>query len=609
MADEKTQKEKENEFDKIKSNQQVLKDQIKQMEQGLSGPKIYSFQTEEIREMCQTLLTQNKRLAEKVDYLLSILVEASTDVSEDVFDKTLAAMAKSQVDMIDQLTIIREKSEAGKTKEDELEKAYKNTEEKLKTISDSISQLSYAKQLEEMKSNIGTISSDIQKLGGVISSETPALKSNIDLLRTELEELKLKLSDMSFFGEDIKEIEEELGNVEVALSKKETKTIAELSAADKAKIQEISTKLFDLNTEVKKMEKAFESYPFSDAQALTGIREKLDEIDNAVVSLKHEPSQESITQELSNLRSKIDSLEKVFEQKELDMEKKREAEMGVISNLLQKIETELGTLGGQEATQLSQVLTELSEKTKQIAETVKTVDVNRVTPRYFDDLRSEVSSLGTRLGRIEDYVKKERVVESSHITDIQTEIKAIRRELESISGMRVKPEVLSKVRKDITGFQIPAAKVIEPEEKRKIAAIKANIGASSEILRPVPVRELSDVKKGLQTAEERVNNIIREIGRTEQSVIETRETVKRLRNDVLGVPLRNEDVLSNYISRMPPDSLIKVRDIAAILSMDFKETLRLLLKMQKDNPNRVSVLNTNYFSKLMGKEPTVIKRQ
>ena len=609
MADEKTQKEKENEFNKIKSNQQVLKDQIKQMEQGLSGPKIYSFQTEEIREMCQTLLTQNKRLAEKVDYLLSILVEASTDVSEDVFDKTLAAMAKSQVDVIDQLSAIREKSEAGNTKGDELEKAYKSTEEKLKTISDSISQLSYAKQLEEMKSNIGTISSDIQKLGGILSSETPALKSNIDMLRTELEELKLKLSDMSFFGEDIKEIEEELGNVEAVLSKKETKTIAELSAADKAKIQEVCAKLFDLNSEVKKMEKAFESYPSSDAQALTTIREKLDGIESTVTSLKHEPSQESITQELSGLRSKIDSLERLFEQKELDMEKKREAEMKVISDLLRKIETELGTLGGQEATQLSQVLTELSEKTKQIAETVKAVDVNRVTPKYFDDLRSEVSSLGTRLGRIEDYVKKERVVESSHITDIQTEIKAIRQELESISGMRVKPEVLSKVRRDIIGFQIPAAKVIEPEEKRKIASIKTNISASSEILRPVPVRELSDVKKGLQTAEERVNSIIREIGKTEQSVIETRETVKRLRNDVLGVPLRNEDVLSNYISRMPSNAQIKVRDIAAILSIDFKETLRLLLKMQKDNPNRVSVLNTNYFSKLIGKEPTVIKRQ
>ena len=607
MADEKTQKDKENEFNKIKSNQQVLKDQIKQMEQGLSGPKIYSFQTEEIREMCQTLLTQNKRLAEKVDYLLSILVEASTDVSEDVFDKTLAAMAKSQVDVIDQLTIIREKSEAGKTKEDELEKAYRSTEEKLKTISDSISQLSYAKQLEEMKSNIGTISSDIQKLGGIMSSETPALKSNIDLLRTELEELKLKLSDMSFFGEDIKEIEEELGNVEAVLSKKETKTIAELSVADKSKIQEVCAKLFDLNSEVKKMEKAFESYPSSDAQALTTIREKLDEIESTVTSLKHEPSQESITQELSGLRSKIDSLERLFEQKELDMEKKREAEMKVISDLLRKIETELGTLGGQEATQLSQVLTELSEKTTQIAETVKAVDVNRVTPKYFDDLRSEVSSLGTRLGRIEDYVKKERVVESSHITDIQTEIKAIRQELENISGMRVKPEVLSKVRRDITGFQIPAAKVIEPEEKRKIASIKTNISASSEILKPV--RELSEVKKGLQTAEEKVNNIIREIGRTEQSVIETRETVKRLRNDVMGAPLRSEDVLSNYTSRMPPDSPIKVRDIAAILSIDFKETLRLLLKMQKDNPNRVSVLNTNYFSKLIGKEPTVIKRQ
>jgi len=606
MADETSKKEG---LEKIKSNQQVLKDQIKQMEQGLSAPKVYSFQTEEIREMCQTLLTQNKRLAEKVDYLLSILVEASTDVSEDVFDKTLAAMAKSQLDVIDQLSIIREKTESGKTKEEELEKAYKSTEDKLKTISDSISQLSYSKQIEEMKDNIGTISSDIQKLGGVISSETPALKNNIDLLRAELAELKLKLSDMSFFGEDIKEIEEELGNVESALSKKETKAIAELSQADKAKIQEISTKLFDLNTEVKKMEKAFETYPSSDAQALTGIREKLNEIDVAVSSIKHEPSQESIGQELSGLRSKIDSLERLFEQKELDMETKREAEMKVISDLLQKIETELGTLGGQEATQLSQVLTELSEKTKQIAETVRTTDVERSTPKYFDDLRGDVGTLGMRLGRIEDYVKKEKVVESSHIIDIQTEIKAIRRELENISGMRVKPEVLSKVRKDIVGFQIPAAKVIEPEERRKIASIKTNISASSEILKPMPARELSDVKKGLQSAEEKVNSIIREIGKTEQSVIETRETVKRLRNDVLGAPLRNEDVLSNYISRLPSNAPIKVRDITTILSIDFKEALRLLLKMHKDNPNRLSVLNTSYFSKLMGREPIVIKRQ
>lgn len=609
MADETAQSSKQTGLEKIKSNQQVLKDQIKQMEQGITGPKVYSFQTEEIREMCQTLLTQNKRLAEKVDYLLSILVEASTDVSEDVFDKTLAAMAKSQVDMIDQLAAIREKTESGSAKEEELEKAYKSTEEKLKIISESISQLSYAKQLEDMKSNISTISSDIKKLGGVISTENPALKSNIDLLRAELADLKAKLSNMSFFGEDIKEIEEELGNVEAALERKDAKAVAELSSEDKAKIQEVSTKLFDLNAEVKKMEKAFESYPSSDAQALTGIREKLDEIDGAVSSLKHEPTQDSVAKELSDLRLKINSLEEMFEQKELDMERKREAEMKVISDLLQKIETELETLGGREATQLSQVLTELNEKTKQIAETVKTVDFEKSAPRYFDELRGEVSSLGTRLGRIEDYVKKESVVESSHIADITAEIKAIRRELENISGMKMKPEVLEKVRKDVVDFKVPAEKVMAPEEKQKIAAIKANIGSSRETLRPVPVHELSDVKKGLQSAEEKVNSIVREMGKTEQNVIEKRETVKKLRGNVLGAPLRNEDVLFSYLRKAPQNGPIKVRDIAIILSMDFKEVLRLLLRIQKEDQGFISVANSGYLSKLIGREPTVIRLQ
>jgi DNA repair exonuclease SbcCD ATPase subunit len=609
MADEKDQKQKASDLEQIRSNQQILKNQLKQLEEGISTPKVYSFQTEEIREMVQTLLKQNKHLAEKVDYLLSILVEASTDISDDVFDKTLAAMGKSQLDMIDQLAAVREKIEAGQAKVEELDNLYKATEEKLKAISDSISQLSYAKQLEDMKSNISAISADVQKLGGVVTSETPALKENIESLRKELAELKGKLADMSLFREDIKEIETELSNVESMLSKKETKTVAELSQEDRQKIQEISEKLFDLNTEVKKLEKAFESYPSSEAQGTTALREKLDEIETVVSSLKHEPTQESVAKELESLRAKINSIEKMFEQKELDMEKKREAEMELISNLLRKIEGELETLRGQEATQLSQVLTDLSEKARQIAETVKGASVEKPGPTYFDSLKSEVDSLGARLARIEDYVKKERVAESSHINDIQTEIKAIRKELENIRGMSVKPEVLSKVKKDISTMQIPAAKVIQPEEKQKITAIKTSLKASSEALEPVQTKEVAEVKKGLKSAEERVSGILKEIGKTEQDIIEKRETVKRLRGEVLGAPMRNEDILSSYISRLPLHEQVKVGDLAIILAIDPKEAVRLLLKMQKDNPNRISVRNTGYLSKLMGREPVVIRLQ
>ncbi len=596
-------------LESVKKNQQVLKDQIKQLEEGVSAPKPYSFQTEELREMVQNLLVQNKRLAEKVDYLLSILVEASSELSDDVFDKTLAAMAKSQVDMMDQLAMIKDKLETGKAKSEEISAMYKTTEQKLKGISDAISQLSYAKQLDNLCANIGTISSDVKKLGGVISTQTPELKANIGMLRSELSDLKTRVSEMGTFGSEIKEVETQLAEVESLLSKKEEKAVTELGPEDRQALKDLSRELFELSNEVKKMEKAFETYPSSDAQQVSGVKQKLDSLEESISSLKQSPQQDSVMAELNGLKSKIGAMERLFEQKELDMEKKREAEMQILTGILKKIENDLEALGGQQATQLSQVLADLNEKTKEMAENLQRADVQKIAPQYFSELKSQISGIGMRLAKIEDYVKTERVADASHVADVHAEVKAIRKDLEGMSGTKVKSQVISKVKEDICGIELPVAKVITPEEKRSIMAIKTNIARTQEAIRPSPSPDVREMKKNLQSAEERVNNIITEIGKSDQHVIETRETVKKLRGDVLGAPMRNEDVISTYITKLSVGTPIKIRDIATILNMDKSSVARILLLVQKDNPHRVAVRNTGYLSKLFGREPTFIRLQ
>jgi len=594
---------KENDLQKVKSNQQALKSQIKQLEDGLSAPKVYSFQTEEIREMTQTLLTQNKRLAEKVDYLLSILVEASQDMSDDVFDKTLAAMGQAQVDMIDQLTKIREKSEEGEAKTEELEKLYKITEEKLTSISDTLSQLSFAKQLEDLKSNVTTLSSDVQKLEGAITTATPALKENINNLRLELTEMKQQVTDMGLFGSEIKEIETELSDIEKMLTKKEAGSVAELSQLDKEALQDLSKKMYALETEVKKMEKAIESYPSSEAQDITSIKQKLEEID-IIVNASGGP-QQGVSKELEGLRAKISQMENLFEQKELDMENRREAEMKLITELLQKIETDLEKTSGQQATQLSQVLSELNDKTKELAENVTQMSSQNALPRYMEDFKSEVTGMTSRLDRIEGYVKTEKVADYSHIADVQTEIRAIRKELESMRGMKINQQVISQVREDLRGVAIPRTKVISPEEKQKIFSIRSNIDKTS---RAIPSsKENIEIKTDLNTAKVKVDRILGAIDKTEQGIIEQREAVKKLRGDVIGAPLRKEDLVANYIMKLSLGAEVKVKDVAIILNMDSNELIRILLAMQKESPDTIEVKNTKYVSKLIGKEPVLVR--
>jgi len=604
MADETQPKEKT--LEKIKSSQQALKAQIKQLEEGISAPKAYSFQTEEIREMVQGLVTQNKRLSDKVDYLLSILMEASSDLSDDVFNKTLAAMAKSQVDMVDQLAEIKEKALSGEVKTAELEKLGQETDQKLKTISDAISQLSYAKQLEDLKSNVSMLSADIQRLEKAVSSETPAIRGNIDSLKAELDELKEKVSGIDSFRGDIKGVENQLAGLEETLSKKEKQVSAELSSADKETLQELSQKIFALDSELKKMEKAIESYPASEAQEITGVKEKLGEIEAALNALKESPHQENLSSELESIRAKINSMEKMFREKQLDMERKREAEMQVITDLLKKIEADLETAGGQQATQLSQILSDLSEKTKVMADMFQKMGSSDA-PRYFNDLKGEIVSLSSRLARIENYVKQEKVADYSHISDVQTEIRAIRRELESMRGMEIKPQVISKVRENIRDIEVPTVKVITPQEREKILSIKANIDRSQREIKPNSPPEMKELGQGLQQARDKVGNILNTINETEQGIIEQRETVKRLRGDVLGAPVRSEDTASSYLFKLPMDTPVKLRDAAALLSMDYNELMRILLKIQKEQPDFISVRNTGYGSKLLGQEPSVIR--
>jgi hypothetical protein len=55
------------------------------------------------------------------------------------------------------------------------------------------------------------------------------------------------------------------------------------------------------------------------------------------------------------------------------------------------------------------------------------------------------------------------------------------------------------------------------------------------------------------------------------------------------------------------DTPVKLRDAAALLSMDYNELMRILLKIQKEQPDFISVRNTGYGSKLLGQEPSVIR--
>jgi len=85
--------------------------------------------------------------------------------------------------------------------------------------------------------------------------------------------------------------------------------------------------------------------------------------------------------------------------------------------------------------------------------------------------------------------------------------------------------------------------------------------------------------------------------------------VKKLRGEVLGAPLREEDVVSNYLSKVMVDVPVRVRDMSVILNMDVSQLTRALIKMQKESPHKLSLKNTSYVSKLFGKEPVVIRLQ
>jgi hypothetical protein len=492
------------------------------------------------------------------------------------------------VDMMDMISTVKEKSEAGKAKVDEIEKMHRSTDEKLKVISDSISQLSYAKQLEDIKGNINMLSSDIHTLGGTVSAESPKLRENMETVRLELGELKQKVKDVGSFGSDIKGIEGKLFELESMLSKKEEKAVSELSQADKQKLQDLSQSLLQLNNEIKKMEKSFESYPSSDAQATTAIRQKLDSIETALSMTAHGPHQEPIANELNDLRAKINSLERVFEQKELDMDKKREAEMQIISELLRKIETDLNA------------------KTKQMADNLESAGTVVNAPRYFEEFRKEVMTLGIRLSRIEDYMKKEKVADSSGVSDLRSEVKSLRREMETVRGMKINPEIISNMKERANSIDIPATKVMHPSERNQIIALKDNVKRTQELL-PPSVKPAKEAKKGLENAEQRVDNILKEFNKSEESLLENREHIKKMRDEVTRAPLHHEDIVLNYVSRVSQDTPVKVTDIAAILNMDKAEVLRMLIRIRKADPTRIAIKNTSYFSKLLRREPLIIR--
>jgi DNA repair exonuclease SbcCD ATPase subunit len=730
---------------KIKSSQDRLKAQAEELEKSFANRPApvmerWSMEDEETRQMIATVLRQNRRLAERLDHVMAVIMEAAQSAPDDTIMKTLAALTKSQVEVLELLAGLQERVEDVETvKLAELKKLHAESDEKLKSLADTISKMPFAQQIDVLKKETDSIVEEMKTIEALVTTEIPdVLKYDLQVIKTDaaslgekitsieselrkveedegkllpqiqsLADLKKKTEDIErklsgieetdkgfvSFGSELKSIRQEIGSVSeevktvekrlesggpekvvtavldlknyvevlgsrldsvsselgkvergeeemgphVALIDNLQSRIGELSAKlaglekivlekemglgteDRQKLSEVHEKLRSLDDEMSKVEKWIETYPIGDAQQISFIRQRFDNLSQELDSLKQGPAQSALKEELDAMKEQLASLEKTFSEQGIDHEKRREAELTLITTKLKSMEDEIKSLESGGAFEKS--FSDIRDRTQKVADQMEDLEKKLaeretgeeagIKKSYLADLTHELSALREKLESVESAVRDERLVSSAAIESLHKGLVETRSEIEAIKGKPVKAGVVEEMGRAVREVEVPDVKRMKHEHKEAVLEAKETLEAGAEKMpaleEAVGKTAAKGVREELAAATEQAVAVEAEIKKTEGEVMGAKAAVSDIKEKASEAVLRDEEKVMAYLMTALPGVEVKASLIARDLGMKPDDVLQVLIRISKERPDSLVLRDTGYGAHLMGKEPSAVR--
>ncbi|NYZ80181.1 hypothetical protein H0N95_02935 [Candidatus Micrarchaeota archaeon] len=621
------------EVEGLRKSQVELKKQIAELQNAISQKKqLVGYDRErELEDMVKVALRQNKKVADKVDYLMDTLIEASQSEGEGTVEKSLSALSTSQLELMKQIDVLRQKVENAETVK-QLMKAQQESiavlDKKLVDLGAAVSSLPYSQQIEAVKKEIDGLNAEVKSLETSVLKAPEQVTSSLELVKADVGELKSKLDSISseisnvekdetelntkmavidavnlkiqsveskietfeelirsgepqreeFFKQEIAKIEADLSAIDEL--KKKVDEITNMNAQERDKAIEIMNELKKLEDDVAKLVRTMETYPNDEINDASFLKEKFNEISAQVLSLKQDDVREPLKEQTAELKKQID-----------------------------EIASRVGE--GTDFKKKEQALTELSDKLKQLESDVRSAKENPELQNEFKSFHEEIDALSEKLKSSEKATSEIRSVEKrvknieSFLTDTKiaapSEIDEMTRHVsEARSAVKEAKQPVSLQRVSNLNYLIDEIELPEVSADNSLPEAKQKLEDASSLAE-------GKEKEKIEALSDRVEYASKQSIKQEREALMTKMKTREIKEEAQKLEVNVNSVVRDYVRNLSLGAEITVDDLAKQLNVSNDAALKAV--KQAETEKLVDLKNASYLARLSGKKASFSRAQ
>jgi chromosome segregation ATPase len=630
----------EKDLNEMKKAQQDLRKQIGEMEKVVKEKKEYKGydRERELEDMVKVALRQNKRLADKVDDLMDTLIEASQADGDEAIEKTLTALSRSQIKLMDEVIGLKVKIEKAETVKQLMEtqrQAIEKLGKKIDDIEKDIETLPYSSQIENMKKEVTGVNEELKTLESLVMAAPEQVTKTLGLVKNDVDALKNRMENISKTIKKVEEdeakilsstsmldtlqtkissmdgviahIEELIGSgrasrdqeirAQLAAIEEDIKALADLrskvdevskiSSEEKEKMLELLDKLKEVETEIHKMSQWVESYPVGEAQEISFIKQKFAELNQNIYDFKQQNIRTVLNEQLGLLQNKIDELAQTFEKEGIDV-KKKEYDLNLITDSLTAVEERLAEIETRDTGALEAEMQSLHSSMQKLRDRL----------RKSEKISPSVTAINKKIASVEKQIKKERVARPSEVIKIRERVEQAKREIEGAEaeGKPIHAAKAEEIKSLVEDIELPTVTMehIVPEIREEAKQAVKEAG--------------KEEKPKIKEVAKRIEKLEKELKKHENLMAGSKVKTVMVAEGATELILDEKKLITKFVEKIPAGMEIPLEDIAKQLNIPFENLKKAFVVMQKEHPDSIELKDAGLGAKISGKKPVFIKK-
>lgn len=608
-----------------------LRKQILDLQQAITDKKMFTGYSKEreLEDMIKIALRQNKKVADKVDYLMDSMIEASQTENYDVLEKSVTLISKAQLEIIKELESVKEDVKNASSLKQLLESqqsSLKMIGEKIQSFEKIIDELPHSQQISALKFELNGIVQEIKAIESKIISSPNDVSVNLGLIQKDVETMKSRLENLSsevseiskedksahikldiienlsakissveekikhfdelvssgravkddFFKNQIEKIEKEVG--EIQHLKELVDNISRTNNEDKEKTAEIINSIKKIESDLAKMN----DFIGKNSKKGIGVEKKLlDEktrdLSVKILEVKDEELKEAFQKKTEFLKKQIDAISESFDYK------KKDAMMQDLTEDLEELEEKMKKA----------VLD--SKAQKQIDDLYSDVSILEQKTENEEEIDDTLIQIEKRISAIEKFISKKSISHPHEITEMEQNIKSAKENISNAEG-------------NVDAMRIARLQGLVEKMKVPDTAVENHLPSIEKKLKKVSENVPEEHEERVNEIIERVDDVTKQSLKSEKESFNSKLVSKQLKEESENIVISEISKIREYIQRIPRGIQITAEELASQLNIPYNDVIDALQKIQKESPDLIELFDFNFMAKVSGKKPIILRK-